>query len=49
VSFNGARCICNRILGLTDEPDHYPAECFGPSRLFDPETHQWPAMDQPEN
>jgi glycine/D-amino acid oxidase-like deaminating enzyme len=48
VSFNGARCICNRILGLTDEPDHYPAECFGPSRLFDPETHQWPAMDEPE-
>jgi len=24
VSFNAARCICNRILGITDEPDHYP-------------------------
>ena len=42
VSFNGARCIVNRILGLDDEPDDYPAEYFAPSRLLDPENHNWP-------
>ena len=44
VSFNGARCIVNRILGLDDEPDDYPEEYFAPSRLLDPANHQWPAV-----
>ena len=42
VSFNGARCLVNRILGLDDEPDDYPAEYFAPSRLLDPANHTWP-------
>ena len=42
VSFNGARCIVNRILGLDDEPDDYPESYFAPSRLLDPENHVWP-------
>jgi glycine/D-amino acid oxidase-like deaminating enzyme len=45
VSFNGTRCICNRILGLTDEPDHYPEEYFAPSRLLSPDTHPWPEVE----
>lgn len=45
VSFNGARCVVNRILGRTDEPDDYPAEYFGPTRLLDPQRHQWPKLD----
>lgn len=44
VSFNGGRCIVNRILGKTDEPDDYPAEYFAPSRLLDPRNHQWPQL-----
>lgn len=42
VSFNAARCIVNRILGLTDEPDDYPPEFFAPTRLLDPQSHPWP-------
>lgn len=42
VSFNGGRCIVNRILGKTDEPDDYPVEYFAPSRLLDPQHHRWP-------
>ena len=44
VSFNAARCICNRILEVTDEPDHYPTAYFSPSRLLSPETHHWPMI-----
>lgn len=44
VSFNGGRCIVNRILGLDDEPDDYPAEFFAPSRLLDPAGHHWPEL-----
>ena len=45
VSFNAARCICNRILGADGEPDDYPPEYFSPTRLLDPEHHTWPAVD----
>jgi len=45
VAFNAARCIVNRILGRTDEPDDYPAEYFAPSRLLDPGGHRWPAIE----
>ncbi|MBM4002482.1 MAG: FAD-binding oxidoreductase [Planctomycetes bacterium] len=44
VSFNGGRCIVNRILDRTDEPDDYPAEYFAPSRLLDPARHRWPVL-----
>ena len=44
VSFNAARCIVNRILGKTDEPDDYPPEYFAPSRLLDPQHHNWPRI-----
>ncbi len=47
VSFNGARCIVNRILGITDEPDDYPPEYFSPTRLLDPEHHPWPQLGEP--
>lgn len=42
VSFNGARCVVNRILSLTDEPDDYPEAYFAPSRLLCPDQHCWP-------
>lgn len=45
VSFNAARCICNRILGAEDERDDYPPEYFSPTRLLDPEHHTWPLVD----
>ena len=45
VSFNGGRCIVNRILGLDDEPDDYPAAYFAPSRLLDTAHHPWPAFE----
>jgi hypothetical protein len=45
VSFNAGRCVVNRILGLTDEPDDYPLEYFGPTRLLDPERHAWPRLE----
>ena len=44
VSFNGGRCIVNRILGITDEPDDYPEPYFAPSRLLDPGNHPWPEI-----
>lgn len=44
VSFNAGRCIVNRILGLIDEPDDYPAEYFSPTRLLDPAHHNWPSL-----
>lgn len=45
VSFNAARCLVNRILGRTGEPDDYPAEYFGPTRLLDPAHHPWPTLE----
>ena len=45
VSFNAGRCIVNRILRLTDEPDDYPPEYFAPTRLLDPQHHTWPKLD----
>jgi glycine/D-amino acid oxidase-like deaminating enzyme len=45
VSFNAARCIVNRILGLTDEPDDYPEAYFSPQRILDPQGHSWPELD----
>ena len=45
VSFNGGRCIVNRILAKTDEADDYPEEYFAPSRLLDPANHPWPAVE----
>lgn len=44
VSFNGARCVVNRILNLTDEPDDYPEVYFAPSRLLSPDQHSWPEI-----
>ena len=44
VAFNAARCIVNRILKITDEPDDYPQEYFSPSRLLNPEKHKWPEI-----
>ena len=49
VSFNGGRCIVNRILGRTDESDDYPEEYFAPSRLLDPANHPWPNLERPGN
>ena len=45
VSFNGGRCIVDRILGLEGEEDDYPEAYFAPSRLLDPEHHPWPEID----
>ena len=45
VSFNGGRCVCNRILGITNEPDDYPESYFSPTRLLDPSTHHWPELE----
>ena len=45
VSFNGARCIVNRILDDTSEPDDYPEPYFSPMRLLDPSGHRWPELD----
>lgn len=44
VSFNAGRCIVNRILGRSSEPDDYPPEYFAPSRLLDPRSHLWPQL-----
>ncbi|MDA0836136.1 MAG: FAD-binding oxidoreductase [Planctomycetota bacterium] len=44
VSFNGGRCVVNRILGRTDEQDDYPPEYFSPTRLLDPQNHKWPEV-----
>jgi glycine/D-amino acid oxidase-like deaminating enzyme len=45
VSFNGARCIINRILGNTHEPDDYPEEFFSPTRILDPANHNWSKVE----
>ena len=45
VSFNAARCIVNRILQRTSEPDDYPEPYFAPTRLLDPQHHVWPDID----
>lgn len=45
VSFNAARCIVNRMLSITDEPDDYPPEYFSPTRLLDPQRHIWPTLE----
>lgn len=44
VSFNAARCICNRILGKSEEDD-YPETYFSPTRLLDPDNHSWPELE----
>ncbi len=41
VSFNGARHVVQKTLGL-EGPDDYPEAYFAPSRLLDPENHDWP-------
>jgi glycine/D-amino acid oxidase-like deaminating enzyme len=46
VSFNGGRCLVNRILGNTSEPDDYPEAHFSPMRLLDPAGHTWPAAGE---
>ena len=46
VSFNAARCICNRILRNTSEPDDYPEAYFSPTRLLSPESHSWPEVER---
>ena len=45
VSFNGGRCIVNRILDVTSEPDDYPENYFSPVRLLDPSGHRWPELE----
>lgn len=45
VSFNAARCVVNRILGIDAEPDDYPPEYFSPTRLLDPDHHTWPDLE----
>ena len=45
VSFNGGRCLVNRILGETSEPDDYPDAYFSPMRLLDPSNHHWPDLE----
>ena len=45
VSFNAGRCLCNRILGNTSEPDDYPEAYFSPTRLLSPESHRWPELE----
>jgi len=46
VSFNAARCIVNRLLGLESETDDYPEAYFAPSRVLDPKNHPWPECPQ---
>lgn len=45
VSFNGARCVVNRILGITGEEDNYPEPYFSATRFLDPANHRWPEID----
>jgi glycine/D-amino acid oxidase-like deaminating enzyme len=47
VSFNGGRCIVNRILGDASAPDDYPEAYFSPLRLLDPASHHWPDVEDP--
>lgn len=46
VSFNAARCITNRVLGVEGESDDYPEEYFSPRRLLDPSGHTWPELEK---
>ncbi len=46
VSFNAARCICNRILNICNEQDDYPEEFFSPTRILDPDNHKWPTLKE---
>ena len=46
VSFNAARCICDRILGNNDQQDDYPPAYFAPTRLLDPQNHEWPQIER---
>ncbi len=45
VSFNGARHLVQKILGL-DGPDDYPAAYFAPTRILDPQNHHWPKIEK---
>ncbi len=49
VAFNASRCIVNRILEQTSEPDDYPEAYFSPSRLLDPSAHHWPDVEEPDS
>ncbi len=44
VSFNGARHVVTRVLGLEDDRDDYPEAYFAPTRLLNPERHPWPDL-----
>jgi len=46
VGFNAARCIVNRMLGRTDQPDDFPPQYFSPMRLLNPARHEWPKLEQ---
>ena len=46
VAFNASRCIVNRILEQTSEPDDYSESYFSPSRILDPTAHHWPDVDE---
>ena len=46
VSFNGGRCISDRILGPTDGEDDYPPSYFSPMRLLNPSHHCWPEIQE---
>ncbi len=45
VSFNGARHVVTRVLGMDDDCDDYPEAYFAPTRLLDPENHPWPELE----
>lgn len=45
VSFNGARHVVQKVLGV-EGPDDYPEAYFSPRRLLDPENHRWPEVKQ---
>jgi len=45
VSFNGARCVVNRILDITSEEDDYPEPYFSAMRFLDPSNHTWPEIE----
>ena len=44
VSFNAARHVVFQILGI-DQPNDYPAPYFSPTRILDPEKHDWPQIE----
>ncbi len=46
VAFNASRCIVNRILAITSEPDDYPEAYFSPMRLLNPTAHCWPTVEE---